>query len=229
MSLAKPVHVPYKLGSFGLGCYKINPFHSIGFHSMSSCSTSYSISYTSRSSTRQLHTSPVLFDKRAELGQKILNKVPRFLKPYTVNFIRSPLKNLTSFLILHELSAVGPLVGLWYLFHKYNILIPLDLPSWAIEKGTRIIDDSLKSFDFKDYSLHDKFRLVTEGAYAFVIVKMLLPVRLMFSFALTPMFTRFVVDPLSRLFKRNKPDPIQNTPVDPTPEVKIKQVEKRRL
>lgn len=185
---------------------------------------------------RHFHLSRPYSDKRAELGLKILNKVPRFLKPYTVNFIRLPIKNLTSFLILHEITAIGPLIGLWYLFHKYDILIPLDLPSWAIEKGTRIIDDSMRSFDFKDYSLHDKFRLISQGAYAFVVVKMLMPVRLVISFGLTPVFTKYIVDPITGLFRKKKGndhqtlDPTASPGFDPSNvEIKTKKVEKRRL
>lgn len=197
-------------------------------------------------SSRSFHPSPTPHDQRAVLGQKILNKVPRFLKPYTINFINQPLKNLTSFLILHELTAIGPLIGLWYLFHKYNILIPLDLPTWAIEKGTKIIDDSLKSFDFNNYSLHDKFQLISEGAYAFVVVKMLMPVRLLVSFGLTPLFTKYVVSPLTGLFTKKSLTaglalsglsglvlsellPLVNNDGGNPGEVRTKKVDKRRL
>ncbi|EGV65486.1 hypothetical protein CANTEDRAFT_113012 [Yamadazyma tenuis ATCC 10573] len=174
------------------------------------------------------HSTSFLPDKRAALGQKILNKVPSFLKPYTINFINKPIANLTSFLILHELTAVGPLIGIWYLFHKYQISIPLDLPQWAISKGTRIIDDSMQSFNFDGFSLNEKFQLISEGAYAFVVVKMLMPVRVVLSFALTPVFTRFVIEPIQSVFSKKKKEP-ESPVVDKPTEVKPKRVEKRRL
>lgn len=152
--------------------------------------------------TAHFSTSTMAFDKRAILGKRILNSVPKFLKPYTVNFINKPVSNLTSFLILHELSAIVPLIGLWYVFHKYNVTIPLDIPQWALNKGTRIIDDSMALFDFEGWSLNDKFRLVSEGAYAFVVVKFLLPVRLAVSFLMTPLFTRYIVDPITAAWRR---------------------------
>lgn len=173
---------------------------------------------------RTFHTTNTLFERRAIMGQKILSKVPKFLVPYTVGFIKRPVANLTSFLILHEISAIVPLIGFWYLFHKYQFSIPLDLPQWAISKGTKIIDDSLQSFNFEGYSLHDKFNLILEGAYAFVLVKMLLPVRLAFSFALTPSFTKYIIEPILRVFKR-KPAP----EIEKIEKQAVKKVDKPRL
>lgn len=93
----------------------------------------------------------------------------------------------------------------------------MDLPTWAIDKGTKIIDDSLAGFDFSSFTVHDKFTLIMEGAYAYVIVKFLLPVRIMFSLVLMPWFARWFVLPFTRLFKKRTPHP---KPADPAPGVK---------
>ncbi|CAH6719235.1 hypothetical protein CLIB1444_02S03928 [[Candida] jaroonii] len=177
--------------------------------------------------SRSFHSTTIKYDKRAELGSKILSKVPKFMKPYTINFVNRPVTNLVSFLILHELTAIVPLIGIWYVFYKYDISVPLDLPEWAINKGTKIIDSSLKSWDLTDFTFNDKFNLIMKGAYAYVIVKMLLPVRLMFSFLFTPLFTRFFVDPITGIFGRKKvPPPVVTQQSQP---VKPKKIEKPRL
>lgn len=185
---------------------------------------------------RVFSTTARQLDRRAVLGQKILGMVPRVFKPYTVDFINKPVLNLTSFLILHELSAIVPLVSLWYVFHKYNVTIPLDIPQWALDKGTRVIDESMALFDFEGWSLNDKFRLISEGAYAFVVVKFMLPVRLGVSFMMTPWFTRWVIDPVTRAWRRRKERRERKGPVsreEDGMEVAVKGerkvVEKRRL
>lgn len=166
---------------------------------------------------------------------KILQRIPKFLQPYTKQFVNAPFSHVTAFLILHELTAIVPLVGIWYILHKYHITVPLDLPSWAIDKGTKIIDTSLKNFDFTDFTFNDKFNFVMEGAYAYVMVKFLLPVRLMFSLSCMPWFARVAVLPVTGLFKKKKPSAkldvdVEQITLQINPErVKLKKVDKPRL
>lgn len=163
---------------------------------------------------------------QAQEKNPILKRVPKFLQPYTRGFINAPVSHVTAFIILHEITALIPLIGFWYLFHKHPGLIPLDLPSWAIERGSKIIDSSMAKFDFADYSLHDKFNFIKEGAYAFVVVKFLLPFRVMFSLTLMPWFAKWFIIPFTKMFKK-KPTPVS---VGAPPEVdKVKTVTKPRL
>lgn len=134
----------------------------------------------------------------------ILKRMPRFMLPYTKNFIHAPVSHVTAFLVLHELSAVVPLVGIWYMFHKYQWAIPLDLPSWAIDKGTHIIDKSMAQFDFQNFSFQEKANFIMEGAYAYVIVKGLFPVRIIFSVLFMPFFAKYFVIPFTRMFSFRK-------------------------
>ncbi|KSA01641.1 uncharacterized protein AC631_02581 [Debaryomyces fabryi] len=134
----------------------------------------------------------------------ILKRMPRFMLPYTKNFIHAPVSHVTAFLILHEISAIVPLVGIWYVFHKYQWSIPLDLPSWAIDKGTHIIDKSMAQFDFRNFSLQEKANFIMEGAYAYVIVKGLFPVRIIFSVLFMPYFAKYFVIPFTRMFSFRK-------------------------
>lgn len=48
---------------------------------------------------------------------RILSRLPRFLHPYTSALRNAPVSHITSFLILHEITAIIPLIGLATAFH----------------------------------------------------------------------------------------------------------------
>ena len=48
---------------------------------------------------------------------RVLNRLPKFLHPYTNGLRNAPVTHVVSFLILHEITAIVPLVGLAGLFH----------------------------------------------------------------------------------------------------------------
>lgn len=160
----------------------------------------------------------------------ILKRIPKLLRPYTTQFINAPVSHVLAFVILHELTAIVPLVGIWYALHQYHdlfMLASLDLPAWAIEKGTKVIDKALQSWDFGNYSLNDKVKFITEGAYAYVIVKALFPIRIIFSLAGMPLFAKWFVLPITGLFKKKTTPPAQQP--DVTKPHASKKVEKPRL
>lgn len=162
---------------------------------------------------------------------KILRHVPRFLRPYTTQFIYAPVSHVTAFLILHELTAIVPLVGIWYVLHQHHDLfmaLTLDLPSWALEKGTKVIDKVLQEWNFENYSLSDKIKFITEGAYAYVIVKALFPVRLAVSLLGMPFFARWFVLPFTRIFFRVR-NTEKSTTQSPTKAHSAKEVPKPRI
>lgn len=53
---------------------------------------------------------------------RILNRTPKFLHKYLQTLRSAPVSHITSFLLLHELTAVIPLFGLVATFHYYNWL-----------------------------------------------------------------------------------------------------------
>lgn len=180
-------------------------------------------------STIDSQTAKIGYDPKYD-NHKILKRVPRFLRPYTTQFIYAPVSHVTSFLILHELTAIVPLVGVWYALHQYHDVLmssPLDLPTWALEKGTKVIDEVLKEWDFANYTLSDKTRFISEGAYAYVIVKAMFPLRLAVSLLGMPFFAKWFVLPITRLFSKKKPvvDQLKN----PTTAHSVKKVSKPRL
>jgi hypothetical protein len=67
---------------------------------------------------------PSSSDRVARLNRRL----PRFLQRYTSALVNAPLSHITSFLILHELTAIVPLFGLAGYFHYTHWL-----PSWFAE------------------------------------------------------------------------------------------------
>src|SRR5271155_2466428 len=52
---------------------------------------------------------------------RILDRVPRSLRKYTDGLRSAPISHVVSFLILHELTAIIPLVGLAGGFHVWGL------------------------------------------------------------------------------------------------------------
>ncbi|KAJ5108653.1 hypothetical protein N7456_005328 [Penicillium angulare] len=157
------------------------------------------------------------------------DRLPRFLRGYTTPLLGGPITHITSFLILHELTAIVPLFGLVAAFH-YGNWMP-DLSSGSGEKNA--FDEGAARFgrwlrkkgwveesDVKDVADHEVtasegynargragVRLVLEFATAYAITKALLPIRIAGSIWATPWFARAVVNPTTqvarRLFRRS--------------------------
>lgn len=122
---------------------------------------------------------------------------------------------MTSFLILHELTAIVPLFGLWGVFHYTeslpSTLVESELVSQGTEKFSRyfkkkgwIEDDATidPSTDAGKASSNTGSKIVVEVAAAWAVTKILLPARLIFSVYATPWFAQRAVLPITRLFRR---------------------------
>jgi hypothetical protein len=70
---------------------------------------------------------------------RLNSRLPRFLQSVTTPLLSAPVSHITSFLILHELTAIIPLVGLTATFHytKY-------LPPWFAEG--KWVSDGVEKF-----------------------------------------------------------------------------------
>jgi Hypothetical protein FLILHELTA len=60
----------------------------------------------------------------ADRIQRILRRTPKFLRPTLSALHNAPLTHITAFLILHEITAIAPLVGLVGAFHYFQWLPP---------------------------------------------------------------------------------------------------------
>jgi len=140
--------------------------------------------------------------------------VPGFLRPYTKRLIDAPISHVTSFLILHEITAVVPLLGLFGLFHYSNWLPETWTEGKWVKEGTEKFS---RYFSRKGWIADDEdnmagkrskwtgeqgVRVVLEVAVAYAITKALLPARLILSVWATPWFARVFVLPITRLFGR---------------------------
>ncbi|KAL2846097.1 hypothetical protein BJY01DRAFT_213585 [Aspergillus pseudoustus] len=150
------------------------------------------------------------------------DRLPSFLRAYTTPLLGAPATHVTSFLILHELTAVVPLFGLVAAFH-YGNWLP-DLAEYkGFEEGTRRFTRWLrkKGWVGEDVQAEDVaggitategamlnteekkgVRLVLEFATAYAVTKALLPVRIMGSVWATPWFARVVLAPVGRCVRR---------------------------
>lgn len=134
----------------------------------------------------------------------IIKKLPPFLHPYFANFLNFPVSHLTSFLVLHELTAVVPLFGLWSLFTHLDwpaaSTITELLPPALVQSGEKYIGAMAERNSWSDLAADNVLR----GALAYGVVKVLMPVRALLSVLATPWFAERVVIPITRLLNRRK-------------------------
>lgn len=133
----------------------------------------------------------------------IFKRIPKFLHPYTVGFMNAPVSHVTSFIIIHELTAVLPLFGLWGLFYYMDFTPTAGIPEWLLSKGTHFIDVLAERNGWTSLKTESGANLVLQGAAAYAIVKVLLPFRAAFSLIAMPWFARWCVIPVTRLFTKS--------------------------
>ncbi|EGW33161.1 uncharacterized protein SPAPADRAFT_60471 [Spathaspora passalidarum NRRL Y-27907] len=162
----------------------------------------------------------------------IIKRVPKFFRPYVGGFINAPYSHVISFMILHEITAIVPLFIIWWAFHQQPDYIPEVIPEWAISRATAIIENWLGNYvTINNFS--DKVQFILEGAYAYTIVKVTLPLRLFASFALMPFGARLIV-PIFNRFRIKKID-MYKTPqvklveMQVDPKAKVKNVKGKKL
>ncbi|EZF35781.1 hypothetical protein H109_03391 [Trichophyton interdigitale MR816] len=172
---------------------------------------------------RQVHSEPSSSSRIRLRLQSFNNRLPKFLRSYTTPLFNAPVTHITSFLILHELTAIIPLFGLAGVFHYGGWL-----PSLGNSDGTSPVDEGVRKFgkwlrkrgwvqDAEDMSPMERgaiqgevraseltakdrqgLRLILEFATAYAITKALLPVRIAWSVWATPWFARTVLGPVGR-------------------------------
>ncbi|RAL09138.1 uncharacterized protein BO97DRAFT_407867 [Aspergillus homomorphus CBS 101889] len=158
---------------------------------------------------------------RARL-QKFNDRLPPFMRAYTTPLLGAPATHVTSFLILHEFTAIVPIVGLMAAFHYGNWLPDLTASEsfqmatqrfqrWLRKKGWADADTEVDFASLQEGEEEGPLteravagsdtqmagvRLVLEYATAYTVVKFLLPLRIAASVWATPWFARVVFGPL---------------------------------
>lgn len=161
--------------------------------------------------------------------QRILHRTPKFLRPTLSALHSAPLTHISAFLILHELTAIIPLLGLVGAFHYYQWLPPFFAEgTWVVagvekfgnyfrRKGWIDAGVTREAADLAQRGEAGKVeqgrisrwwnrgetgtRLVVEFATAYAVVKALLPLRLLLSVWGAPWFARWTVVPFNNIVK----------------------------
>ncbi|KZF20316.1 hypothetical protein L228DRAFT_249983 [Xylona heveae TC161] len=148
---------------------------------------------------------------------RLFSRFPRFLHKYIDPLRSAPVSHITSFLILHELTAIVPLVGLAATFHYTNYLPPYVSEGKWVSDGVEkfggyfrkkgwlgdVGDDGKRTFRDRWWGRGEGgVRIVVEVATAYAITKALLPIRLIISASATPWFARIAVLPITTRFSK---------------------------
>lgn len=160
------------------------------------------------------------------------NRLPLFLQKYLSPLMNAPVTHVTSFLILHEITAVLPLFGLVGIFHFGDWVPQLGdgemfnntfnegverFGKWLRKKGWVDGENTDFNEDVTGKSRENTIRtdernmtskpnsgvrLVLEFATAYALTKALLPLRIVASVWATPWFASAVLAPFGRSVRR---------------------------
>ena len=138
-------------------------------------------------------------------------RLPRFLQRLVTPIRHAPVSHVTAFLILHEVTAVVPLVGLAAAFHYANWMPPyLSEGKWFSE-GTEKFGRWMRK---RGWITEQKrsgrwwgrgeggMKILVELATAYAITKALLPLRVLVSIWATPWFAKWTTLPLLNKMRR---------------------------
>ncbi|KAK6514013.1 hypothetical protein TWF506_008442 [Arthrobotrys conoides] len=132
-------------------------------------------------------------------ADRIISKLPKYLHPYTRPLLSHPASHITSFLILHELTAIIPLFA-FFAFFNLTSWNPADLlPKEWIETGYTRFKRYIEKKGLEEWV---DGRGVMDLAIAWAVVKALMPVRVLGSVWAAPWFARKVVIPVVGLVRR---------------------------
>lgn len=169
---------------------------------------------------------------RASKIDRITSKLPRRLQKYTQGLRNAPVSHIVSFLILHELTAIIPLIGLFALFH-YTTYVPLTYVTehfgsyveagvsrfekyfrrkgwFGFEKNATVEDgkpvrenpDQAQDAVSKWQTGDPKYKILVEISLAYAITKALIPIRVICSAWATPWFAGVLVGLRKLVFRR---------------------------
>ncbi|KAF9641384.1 putative mitochondrial seryl-trna synthetase protein [Lasiodiplodia theobromae] len=133
---------------------------------------------------------------------RVISRLPGRLQRYLSPLRSAPLTHVTAFLLLHEITAIVPLVGLAATFHYADWLPPYISEGAWVKQGeghrARLRRQAGTAWTWGEGGV----RLLVEVATAWAVTKALLPLRLGLSVWATPWFARVALQPVGRGFKR---------------------------
>ncbi|KAI9323563.1 hypothetical protein BX666DRAFT_1846928 [Dichotomocladium elegans] len=114
-------------------------------------------------------------------------------RKYAHQFRDKPASYMTTFAILHEVTAIVPLPIVYYALEYSGMHIPL-LPDTAVAEGNRIMSKVRTRYGYEP--LDPNSRTMVNLATAYAVVKVLMPLRVAASVALTPFFAERFIGPV---------------------------------
>lgn len=132
---------------------------------------------------------------------KILTKLhqnPKFNKYFERLREVGAIPTVTSFIILHELTAVIPLLLCWYIFYHLNLFDGFNIT----ESSNPLLikcNAAIERMVGDKYETLDKHNLIISGAISYSIVKFLGPIRMLVSLWAAPYFGRYLVLPFYKV------------------------------
>ena len=114
----------------------------------------------------------------------------------------SPGSHITGFLILHELTAIVPLVVIFSTLQGFRIpILPSSLSQESLNTAERSINRFRKKLGWEEWQPGEASDTVARLGLSYAAVKLLIPVRIAASLALTPWFARRVIQPCYQKFR----------------------------
>lgn len=176
-------------------------------------------------SARRAYTTPPPPRYRSRMT-RLESRLPPFLRRFTTPLRDAPVSHTAAFLLLHEITAVVPLLGLAAFFHYSSWLPPYLSEGQWVAQGTRkfgryltekgwIGDEDVEPGSGNRSGRGEGegegeggagagagVRVVAELATAWAVTKALLPLRLAVSVWCTPWFARWTILPVAALAGR---------------------------
>ncbi|KAH8552170.1 hypothetical protein BGW37DRAFT_490901 [Umbelopsis sp. PMI_123] len=119
-------------------------------------------------------------------------------RKYAHQFRDKPASYVTSFAILHELTAVVPLPLVYYFLDYTQLNIPV--PDDAITEGNRVVSKMRTKYGYEPLDPNSRAMVNMVAAYA--VVKAILPLRVAASVAMTPFLAERAVGPFAKAVGR---------------------------
>ncbi|KAG1048811.1 hypothetical protein G6F43_008827 [Rhizopus delemar] len=119
---------------------------------------------------------------------------------YIQQFKNKPGSYLTSFAILHELTAVAPFPVIYYALEASSVKIPFS--DSFVEEGNKFVNKVRIHYGYEPLEADNQTMIHLVTTYC--VVKALLPVRLAASAAMTPTFAEKLISPSVQWIRRLK-------------------------
>ncbi|EIE88940.1 hypothetical protein RO3G_13651 [Rhizopus delemar RA 99-880] len=119
---------------------------------------------------------------------------------YIQQFKNKPGSYLTSFAILHELTAVAPFPVIYYALEASSVKIPFS--DSFVEEGNKFVNKVRIHYGYEPLEADNQTMIHLVTTYC--VVKVLLPVRLAASAAMTPTFAEKLISPSVQWIRRLK-------------------------